>query len=175
MTASPSIVPSHLHGNHHQHAEPTSNAVCVHVYLCFNKVLSKAISASACEFNWSDVSHVVNKRRQRLADSTIDKIVNVRAMSRLEACLTGCVKPGNVPKLDDVLDELVNSAIQAAPGGGDDVADVESADEDEFNSSDDEDLDVMGEDSDDESANELYQLPTNNMGLENSVGCVLGL
>lgn len=89
------------------------------------RVLSKPIAASACEFNWSDVAHVIHKRTSTLSDSTIDKKVNVRAMHTLEKQLFRKVLIGNIPKLDDFLDTLVNEAIDECDGAGDDVADVD--------------------------------------------------
>ena len=105
-------------------------------------VLSKPISASSCECNWSDVGHIINKKTSRLGDSKINKIINVRAMHRLEKNVKQVVLLGNIPKLEDFLDELVNEAMQTG-GEGDDVADV-VVDWDE--SSDDEDFDVVAED-----------------------------
>lgn len=106
------------------------------------RVLSKPISASACEFNWSDVSHVISKKSNRLSDKSIEAKVNVRAMHRLEESVDRKVLLGNIPRLDDFLDALVNEAIEHTANAGDDVPDAEELEED---SSDDEDYDVVGE------------------------------
>lgn len=116
-------------------------------------VLSKAISASACEFNWSDVGHVVNKRSQRLTDDKIDKKVNVRAMNKLNKNINGKVLLGGIPKLDDYLDSLVQEAIDNSSNGGDDVADADINDDNHAESSDDEAYDVLAE-----SEEPLYEL-----------------
>lgn len=126
------------------------------------KVLSKAISASACEFNWSDVGHVVTKQTTRFTDNKIDKIVNVRAMYKMGKAVNNKVLLGNLPKLDDFLDILVDEAISYTPGGGDDVADAEQLVED---SSGDEDYDIVAEDEE-----PLYALGGGvNTGLDASV------
>lgn len=128
------------------------------------KILSKPIAASACEFNWSDVSNVVTKRTQRLKDDNIEKIVNTRAMTRLEAALSRKVMLGNIPKLDDFLDTLVNDAIATSGHSGDDVAD---ADELEEESESDDDLDVVGEEDAEENLYELGDEP--NAALQDDV------
>lgn len=115
------------------------------------KILSKPIAASACEFNWSDVSNVVTKKTQRLRDDTIEKIVNTRAMTRLEATLTRKVLLGNIPRLDDFLDMLVNEAITNTGNSGDDVDEAEELEEE---CESDEELDVV----DEEDEENLYEL-----------------
>ncbi|KAL3928910.1 MAG: hypothetical protein SGPRY_002193, partial [Prymnesium sp.] len=94
-------------------------------------VLSKPISASACEFKWSDVGHVVNKRSQRLSDDKIEKKVNIRAMHKLN------------DMLDDLFDSLVQAAIDESENGGDDFADPNA--DLAPDSSDDEHYDVVAE------------------------------
>ncbi|KAL1510798.1 hypothetical protein AB1Y20_007083 [Prymnesium parvum] len=126
------------------------------------KVLSKCMSASACEFNWSDVGQVTTKKTNRLTNDRIESIVNVRAMHRLEKSIaTNKLLLGNLPKLDDFLDELVNTAIHTTEGGGDDVPDAEGSEED---SDDDEDFDIVAEDED-----PLYELSDRNAELEAAV------
>lgn len=113
------------------------------------KILSKPIAASACEFNWSDVSNVVTKKTQRLKDTTIDKIVNTRVMTlRLEASLKNKVMLGNIPKVDDFLDTLVNETMDSTGNSGDDVEEAEELDV--SSESGDEDLDVIHQDEEEE-------------------------
>lgn len=126
------------------------------------KILSKPISASACEFSWSDVSGVVTKKTQRLKDDTIEKIINTRAMNKLEASCTRKVLLGNIPKIDDFLDSFVQEAIDNSPTGGDDVEEAEE-NASESDSDGDEDLDVVAEDED-----SLYELGARNEDLEQS-------
>lgn len=117
-----------------------------HLQEAATSVLSKAVSASACEFNWSDVGNVVTKKTQRFTDAKIEKQVNVRAMKRLENAISGKVLLGNIPKIDDFLDTLVNKAIENCPGGGDDVEDPEELGGDDCSDDDNEyDLEMDGE------------------------------
>lgn len=119
-----------------------------------SKVLSKPISASACEFNWSDVGNVINKKTQRLGDAKIDAMVNIRAMHKLEQAVSKKVLLGHIPKIDDFLDQLVNDAIENSRNGGDDVEEPDecaddSSDDDEtyeLEADDDGDLYELGED-----------------------------
>lgn len=124
------------------------------------KVLSKPVSASACEFLWSDVSQVITKKVQRLKDETIEKVINVRAMKKLERQSAWRVLQGNIPKIDDFLDSLVQEAIDGTEGGGDDVADADEL-EDDASGSEDEDLDVVS----DEEEEDLYELTEQNNDL----------
>lgn len=110
-----------------------------------SSVLSKPIAASACEFNWSEVGSVVSKKTQRFTDAKIDKQVNVRAMNRLEKSISGKILLGNVPKIDDYLDQMVNEAIASSPGGGDDVEDPEAMEDDDESDDDAYDLDMDSE------------------------------
>lgn len=130
-------------------------------------LLSKAISASACEFNWSDVSLVVTKKTNRLGDAKVDKLINVRAMNKLENMACGKVLMKGVPKIDDFLDALVNEAIEDNGVSGDDVVDAEELDGDD---SDDDDREyenlIAGEDP-------LYELGGRNAQLEDSLSAVL--
>lgn len=116
-----------------------------------SKILAKPIAASACEFNWSDVSQVISKRTTQRTDLNIERMVNIRAMYKLSQSVDTKVLLGNIPKLDDFLDTLVNEEIEVTLGTGDDVADPDALDD--VNSSDDEYLDVVDED-----AEELYEL-----------------
>lgn len=115
------------------------------------KILSKPISASACEFNWSDVGQVITKKTTQRSDANIEKMVNVRAMHKLEKTVDRKVLLGNIPKLDDFLDQLVNDEIDVVGGDGDDVPEAEEL-ELEVDSDDDE-YDVVDDDID-----ELYEL-----------------
>lgn len=131
------------------------------------RILSKAMSASACEFNWSDVGNVINKKTQRLKDGNIEKIVNTRAMHRLEQTVDGKVLLGNIPKLDDFLDDLVNDAITRTTGAADDdVDDVTTLEDD---SSGDEDYDVVADDED-----PLYELGNCNRNAEEAIDQIIG-
>lgn len=131
-----------------------------HLQKAATTVLSKAVSASVCEFNWSDVSQVITKKTNRLADSTIEKIVNTRAMYRMEKSLHRAVLLGGIPKLDDVLDEMVNEVMETT-GASDDVEDAEELQAD---SSDDESFDVVALEDD-----ALYDFAGPNESLEQSV------
>lgn len=122
-----------------------------HLNVVACKVLAKPIAASACEFCWSDVSQVISKRTTQRSDANIERMVNVRAMHKLEKNVNMHVMLGNIPKLDDFLDALVNDEIDKTGGSGDDVPDAEE--EDDADSSDDEAFDVVGED-----VEELYEL-----------------
>ena len=93
---------------------------------------------------------MITKKTSRLKDNKIDAMVNIRAMQRLEGAIAGKVHLGNLPKLDDFLDSLVEDAIEKAGATGDDV---DAPEELEANSSDDEDLDVVAQDED-----ALYEL-----------------
>ena len=114
------------------------------------RVLSKPISASACEFNWSDVSQVISKKTSRRSEAVVDRMVNIRAMNKLEQSVERKLILGHMPKLDDFLNDLVQEAIDSVEGGGDDVGEAVELEED---SSDDEQYDVVCDDSD-----PLYEL-----------------
>lgn len=118
------------------------------------------------------MSNVVTKKTKRLKDDNIEKIVNTRAVYRLEQTVsrkvpssnppihphpppttpphitththatpnTNQVMLGNIPKIDDFLDE-VQEAIDSTAGGGDDVDDAEELEQD-GGSEDDEEYDV---------------------------------
>ena len=129
------------------------------------QVLSKCVSASACEFNWSDVGHVISKRTCALKDETIEKKVNARAMHKLDLAVDSKVLLGNIPKLDDVLDEFVNEEI--ARVGGLDDCDSDS-EEEESQSSDDEEYELVAEEED-----PLYELGGGNQDLEMSIDDLL--
>jgi len=126
------------------------------------KLLSKPISASACEFNWSDVSQVASKRTTQRSDANIERMVNIRAMYKLEQGLKSKVLLGNIPKLDDFLDLMVNDAIDQAEGGVD-VAEPEDLPEN-AESEDDEQYNVVEDD-----IEELYELGGRNDHLDNMV------
>lgn len=122
-------------------------------------ILSKPISASACEFSWSDVSQVITKKANQRKDDNVERMVNIRAMYKLEDKVMRKVMLGNIPKLDDFLDSLVNAAISESGGHcGDDAPDVELESDHE---SEDDDLGVVDEDEDD-----LYELGARNADLE---------
>lgn len=93
------------------------------------------------------MTQVVTKKTNRLLDEKIDKIVNIRAMHRLNKSINRKVLLGNLPKMDDFLDELVENAIEDAGVDGDDVDEVSVAG-DEDSSDDDEEFDVVAEDED---------------------------
>lgn len=126
------------------------------------KVLSKPIAASACEFNWSDVSQVIAKRTTQRKDVNIESMVNIRAMHKLEMAISGKVHQANIPKLDDFLDELVNNIIDKSGGhSGDDTEDPEPAPESD---DDDNEYNVV-----DENVEELYELGGANPDLDRCV------
>ncbi|KAL1515060.1 hypothetical protein AB1Y20_004125 [Prymnesium parvum] len=106
--------------------------------LLASKILSKAVSASACEFNWSDVGQVITKKANRWNDSTINKLVNVRAMHRLKEKFSD-QKPmmKKIPTIDDMLDEFVNEVVDSLGCTGDDVDDADEMNENEESISDD--------------------------------------
>lgn len=60
---------------------------------------------------------------------------------------------GSIPKLDDILDSMVNDAIVETAGGGDDVPDPDEMDSD--SEDDDEDYNVMEGDEEDEEDRDL--------------------
>lgn len=62
-------------------------------------VLSKAILASACEFSWSDVGHVITKQTNRLGDEKVEKLTNIRAMHKLEKHHSGKTKGRRTSRL----------------------------------------------------------------------------
>ena len=99
------------------------------------RILAKPISASACEFSWSDCAQVISTKTSRRCEAVVDRLVNVRAMHKLEQKVDRKILLGHLPKLDDFLEELVNDAISGVDGGGDDVGEAEELEED---SSDDE-------------------------------------
>lgn len=128
-----------------------------HLNVLAMKILSKPIAASACEFNWSDVSQVISKRTTQRTDKNIERMVNVRAMYRLEQTVVEkVVLLGNIPKLDDILDEFINNEIEERGVSGDDVADPEEQGGD-HDSDDDEDLEISNDDIEEE----LYELGGN--------------
>ena len=105
------------------------------------KVLSKGCSASATEWCWSDVGHVLSKKRQKTHTATLDKQVNVRAMARLnKSILSSGLLLTPLPTLDVYLDELIDevqneAALMGILDAEDDVVavevdEVESDDED---------------------------------------------
>ena len=100
------------------------------------RILAKPISASACEFNWSDCAQVISTKTSRRGEAVVDRLVNVRAMHKLELKVDRKIQLGHLPKLDDYLEELVNDAINGVDGGGDDVGEAEELEEED--SSDDE-------------------------------------
>jgi hypothetical protein len=90
---------------------------------CFSKlqslavdVLSKCCAASACEFNWSQVSRVERKGRARLAPATTDKAVNVHAMHHLGQAVKRA-SPMGLPTMDDVIVSIVEDTEDSAPIG----------------------------------------------------------
>lgn len=88
------------------------------------------------------MGNVVTKKTQRLGDIKLEKMINTRAMIKLNDSVKEKVLLGNIPKLDDVLEEFIQDAINNTDNGGDDVADPEEAADDL--EEDDEDLDVVG-------------------------------
>lgn len=76
-------------------------------------------------------------------------IVNIRAVHKLGKAVKGKIIPGNVPKLDDILDEFVNEVMERVGTNGDDVAEAEDADDDE---SDDEQYELLDEEVNEEDA-----------------------
>ena len=80
-------------------------------------VLSKQSSASSCEFNWSAVSSVERKGRLSLHSETTNKTVNVAAMYHLERQTLGKGVHMCLPKLEEVIDIIVEEAEDAAPIG----------------------------------------------------------
>lgn len=127
------------------------------------RVLSKPIAASACEFCWSDVSQVITKKTTQRKNGNIEMMVNIRAMHKLEKSLSGKVLAGNIPKLDDFLDSMVNQLIDESGGLSGDDTEVTQEPEDE-GSDDDEQYDVVSED-----VEELYELGGTNPDLDQVV------
>ena len=82
------------------------------------KVLSKTVSASACERNWSAFEAVQTPKRNRLNHKTLVDLVYVRLNLRLQQKHTD-------PKHKDKVAEWVESA-EVAVESGDEVSDVES-------------------------------------------------
>lgn len=54
------------------------------------------------------MSQVITKKTNKRSDGTVEKMVNARAMHRLEQAVSRTVMLGTIPKLDDFLDELVS-------------------------------------------------------------------
>ena len=77
-------------------------------------ILSKQCSASSCEFNWSVVSAVERKGRLGLHCETTNKTVNVAAMYHLERQTLGSGVHMGLPKLDEVVEVIVEEAEDAA-------------------------------------------------------------
>ena len=111
------------------------------------------------------MGHVISKRTCALKDETIEKKVNARAMHKLDLAVDSRVLLGNIPKLDDVLDEFVNEKI--ARVGGLDDCDSDS-EEEESQSSDDEEYELVAEEED-----PLYELGGGNQDLEMSIDDLL--
>ena len=138
------------------------------------QVLSKCPSASATEWNWSDVGHTLNKSSQHMLTSSLNAKVNVRAMQRLNKNVKGCkVLLTKLPTMDIFLDELVGEIQKEAIAGGvdlDNAGDDDGSEEEEEEESgsepDDEQIeaDVMAED-----LEELYELPSRNSALETAL------
>ena len=80
-------------------------------------ILSKQSSASSCEFNWSAVSAVERKGRLSLYSETTNKTVNVAAMYHLERHTLGKGVHMGLPKLEAVIDVIVEEAEDEAPIG----------------------------------------------------------
>lgn len=91
---------------------------------------------------------MVTKKTQRLKDDTIEKIVNVRAMHKLEKAVKAKVPRKNLPKLDDVLNEFVNEVMEKIGTSGDDVGNAE--DNEDESSDDDEQYELLNEDTEEE-------------------------
>lgn len=98
-----------------------------------------------------------------MTDSTIDKIVNVRAMHRLRTTFKK-TKSFQIPKLDDVLDEFINEEMERCGASGDDV---EIADELEDTASEDDEDYTLLDDEDDEDMSHMQV----NSSLDNSLYC----
>ena len=80
-------------------------------------ILSKQCSASSCEFNWSAVSSVERKGRLGLHSDTTNKTVNVAAMYHLERQTIGTGVHMCLPKLDEVVEVIVEEAEDSVPIG----------------------------------------------------------
>lgn len=115
-----------------------------HLQKIAQRVLAQPVSASTCEFNWRDVGNVITKKTQRLRDDKLERMVNTRAMVKLNDTINRKVLLGNIPKLDDILEEFIQEAINNTENGEDDVADpdeLSDGDQDD----DDEAFDVVHE------------------------------
>ena len=78
-------------------------------------ILSKAVAASACEFNWSAVGLHELKGRQLLTPNT-NKVVKVAAAHKLRAHdLANTGSDSTLPELDDVIRKLTDDAEDGAP------------------------------------------------------------
>ena len=82
------------------------------------RVLSKTVSASACERNWSAFEAVQTPKRNRLNHKTLTDLVYVRLNLRLQ-------QKHSDPKYTDQVAEWVETA-EVAVESGDEVSDVES-------------------------------------------------
>jgi hypothetical protein len=80
-------------------------------------VLSKAASASACEFNWSAVSSVERKGRASLLPASTNATVNIAANHKLESAITRRGVNNALPTLDQALEDLISEAEDEAPLG----------------------------------------------------------
>jgi hypothetical protein len=78
-------------------------------------ILSKCASASACEFNWSQVSRVERKGRASLKPATTNKSINVAASYQLEKSILSRGVCTNLPTLDAVICEVVDNDEDEAP------------------------------------------------------------
>ena len=140
------------------------------------KLLSKGASASATEWCWSDVGHVLHKKRQRVHGSTLDKQICVRAMHRLEKSILGAgamLTP--LPTLDVFLDELIMEVQNEAQlmGLGDTVGDDVEAADDEYHELGSSDEDDEGHEDYEGDVEELYDLPSRNVALEAAMEAIV--
>ena len=78
-------------------------------------VLSKAAAASACEFNWSQVSSIERKERGSLHTATTCACTNVAAMHHLNMQTERSGVDRNLPKLENVIEAVVESLEDEAP------------------------------------------------------------
>lgn len=95
------------------------------------------------------MSQVINKKTNRLKNTTIKKIVNVRAMHRLSEKFGNKKGPAKLPTIDDMLDEFVNEVMDRVGVTGDDVGEAEELEDDDGESDDDEQYNML-DDEDDE-------------------------
>lgn len=80
-------------------------------------VLSKPVSASACEFNWSLVSSIERKGRGGLQTSTTCATTNVAAMYKLEQQVRRRGVNRCLPSLDAVIERIIDEDEDEAPLG----------------------------------------------------------